>query len=119
MSNETLASKNQRIADYIAEITAVSLHSANPPTTANEISGGSPAYARVAPNYVANTGAGTADLGSGGITFNVPGGGTSVAAYGLWKGTNFFNGGQIGSTAEVYANGQGTFNLTSAPLQAV
>lgn len=112
---ETLASQNQRIADYIAEVTAVSLHSANPPTAANEIAGGSPAYARVAPTYQANTANGTADLGSGGITFNVPGG-VTVNSYGLWKGSAFFNGAAL-TTAETYA-GQGTFNLTSAPLQA-
>lgn len=113
---ETLASQNQRIADYIAEITAVSLHTASPPTAGNEISGGSPAYARVAPNYAANTANGTADLAGGGITFNVPGGGTSIAAYGLWKGATLFNGGAL-TNSETY-NGQGTFNLTSAQLKA-
>lgn len=115
MANETLASQNQRIADYISEITAVSLHTASPPSAANEIAGGSPAYARVAPNYVANTGNGTADLNTGGITFNV-GSGVTVAAYGLWKGAALFNGGAL-TTPETYG-GQGTYNLTSAQLKA-
>jgi hypothetical protein len=111
---ETTASKNERITDYIADITAVSLHSADPGTTgASEISGGSPAYARKTPAFSAASG-GATNL-SANLVFDVATG-TTVAFYGLWKGATFFAGGAV--TGGGTFTGQGTFTLTALPISA-
>lgn len=111
---ETVASKNERVNDYIADVTAISLHSADPGSTAaNEIVGGSPAYARKAPSYAAAAD-GATDL-TAGLTFDVPGGAT-VSHYGLWKGTVFLGGDAL-SAVETYG-AQGTYTLTSLPIRA-
>lgn len=66
-----------------AEGTAyLSLHSAYSATGANELSGGSPAYARKAA-VMASASGGSKAL-SAAVTFDVPGGGTVVAWVGRW-----------------------------------
>ncbi len=66
-------------------ITHMSLHTAYPATAANEVTGGSPAYARKAVTW--ETVAGTESVGSLDMTnapiFDVPGG-VTVAAVGFW-----------------------------------
>ena len=110
---ESTASKNERINDYIADINAVSLHSADPGSTgASEVSGGSPAYARKTPTFSAASG-GATNL-SASLVFDVPSGAT-VAYYGLWKGATFFSGGAVTSAT---LSGQGTYTLTSLPISA-
>ena len=109
---ESTASKNERIADFILDITAVSLHSADPGTTgASEISGGSPAYARKTPSFSAASG-GATNL-SASLVFDVPAG--TVAFYGLWKGASFFAGGTVTSAT---LGAQGTYTLTALPISA-
>jgi hypothetical protein len=111
---ETTASRNERVNDYIADVTHVSLHSAAPNASgSNEIAGGSPAYARQVPTFTAAAG-GATDL-AGALNFAVPTG-ASLAYYGLWKGTTFL-GGEALSAVETYA-GQGTYALTSIPISA-
>lgn len=111
---ETTASRNERVNDYIADVTHVSLHSASPNASgSNEITGGSPAYARQVPSFTPAAG-GATDLTTG-LTFNVPTG-ASLAYYGLWKGTTFL-GGEALSDLESYG-GQGTYTLMSIPISA-
>lgn len=101
-------------ADAIAAtVTETSLHSASPATAANEISGGS--YARIAPSFASASG-GSADFSSG-LTFNVASG-VTVAAYGHWAGSTLINGTETGalSASETYS-ADGTYTLTSAPIQ--
>lgn len=111
---ETTAYKNERINDFIADATAVSLHSADPGTTgANELTGGSPAYARKTPSWTSPT-TGNTDLASA-LTFDV-GSGSTVSHYGLWKAGTFIVGGPV-SGGGTYS-GQGTFALTGIPVAA-
>lgn len=111
---ESTASKNERLADFAADITAVSLHSADPGLSgSNEITGGAPAYARKGPVFTTPVGA-AMDL-SGALTFDIPGA-VSISHYGLWKGAQFMLGGAL-SASESYA-GQGTYTLTSIPITA-
>lgn len=98
-------------------VTHASLHSANPPTAANEISGGSPAYARKAVTWEAV--AGTETPGNVDMTaqpvFDVAGG-TTVAAVGYWTaltGGTFMGGHAV--TSETFA-GQGTYTLTDSDI---
>ncbi len=94
-------------------ITTASLHTAFPPTAANEISGGSPAYARKALTWTAAgvEAAGRVDHGS--VVFDVPGG-VTVAAVGYWDSS---------ATPVLMADadivdeafaGQGTYTLSDA-----
>jgi len=88
---------------------AVSLHSADPGTIGdNELSGGSPAYARQTPSFNAASG-GSRDLAAD-LTFDVPAGAT-VAYVGYWQGTTFL--GSDAVTAETYA-AQGTYKVLAA-----
>lgn len=113
---ETTASRNERINDYIADVTHVSLHSALPNATGSaEIAGGSPSYARVVPVFKPATGGATDLVDGGGLTFNVPAG-SSLGYYGLWKGATFLGSEQL-SAVETFA-GQGTYTLTSIPISA-
>jgi hypothetical protein len=112
---ESTASKNERITDFIADITAVSLHSADPGTTgASELTGGSPAYARLTPAFSAASG-GATNL-SASLTFDIPAGG-APAYYGLWKGSTFFIGAALTAAESAYG-AQGTYVLTSIPISA-
>lgn len=92
---------------YGNDIAKVSLHSADPGLTgANEISGGSPAYARVTPPSPTSNGTGQITFQ---VTFNVAAG-TTVAGAGLWDSSNnFLDGGTV--TSQAFAS-QGTYTLT-------
>lgn len=91
-----------------------SLHSGDPSTTgANEISGGSPAYARKAITWNAASG-GALDNNANPV-FDVPAS-TTVAHVGLWSAVTagtFY--GSMDVTDEVFA-AQGTYTLTDADI---
>lgn len=97
----TTAMKNLMIERFRTEVTHVSLHSGDPGTTgANEISGGSPAYARKAENFAAAASGETATAAD--LTFDVPA--ATVAHVGYW--TALTGGTFLGSdpvTNEVFA----------------
>ena len=99
-----------RNVSFTVAQTYASLHTANPGDTgANEVSGGSPAYARKAINWNAAT-AGTIDDSTAPV-FDVPAG-TTVAFAGLWDAAtagNFL--GYADVTDEAFA-AQGTYTLT-------
>ena len=88
----------------------ISLHSASPGTTgANEISGGSPAYARVQTTWGSASGGSAA--GSQ-VVINVPGG-TTIEFFGIWSALSsgtYIGGGAL-SANETYA-AQGTYAIT-------
>jgi hypothetical protein len=109
------ASLDTALQAIAAAATYISLHSASPGYTgANEISGGSPAYARVATTWAGGTtgsnGAGT-DVGSQ-VTLNVPAG-TTIGWFGIWSAVTagtYYGGGAL-PNSETYT-GQGTYLLT-------
>lgn len=73
--------KNSIATKYGVDAAFLSLHSADPSTTgANEISGGSPAYARQAPVWGSASGGVVAAT----VTFDVPAS-TTVAFVGVWS----------------------------------
>jgi hypothetical protein len=92
---------------YGSVIAKVSLHTADPGSTgASEVSGGSPAYARVTPPSPTYNTTGQVTFQ---VTFNVPAG-TTVAGVGLWDSSNnFLDGGTVVSQA--FAS-QGTYTAT-------
>lgn len=91
-----------------------SLHTAQPDASgSNEVSGGSPAYARKAVTWAAASGGAKAFSNS--PVFDVPAS-TTVAFVGLWSaGTAGTFYGYFDVTDEVFA-GQGTYTLTSASI---
>lgn len=91
-----------------------SLHTADPGTTGtNEVTGGSPAYARKSLTWAAASG-GSVAL-SNQPTFDVPAS-TTVAYVGLWSAaTNGTYYGHWDVTDEAYA-GQGTYQVTSGSV---
>lgn len=106
--------KNVMLDALAALATRASLHSGDPGAlgTANELTGGSPAYARKAVAWnVASSG--NINL-NGTAAFDIPAAST-VAYVGFWNtaGTAFY--GSAALTPEVYAN-QGTYTLTDADL---
>lgn len=105
--SRTNTMKNVLCVAYFADIAKVSLHTGDPGSTgANEISGGSPAYARVTPPAAP---APTTGLSSVQVTFNVPAG-TTVGGAGLWDSSgNFLDGGPV--TAQPVSS-QGVYTLT-------
>lgn len=95
------------------DITQVSLHSADPGTagTANELSGGTPAYAR---QNITHAAAANGNRDSTAvIPFDIPPGG-AVAYVGYWAGANFRGSQQLAQT-ENFA-GQGVYNLADSDL---
>lgn len=97
--------------DQLATVAVwASLHSGDPSTTgANEISGGSPAYARKAITWNAASG-GALDNNANPV-FDVPAG-TTVAWVGLWSASTagtFYGSADV--TDEAFA-GQGTYTLS-------
>lgn len=96
-------------------ITHVSLHTAAPGDTgANEVAGGSPAYARQPIAFNAPAG-GVMDDSTNGAVFNVPAG-TTVTHVGFWSAVTagtFLGGKAISSES---FTGQGTYTLTDADL---
>ncbi len=109
------AGKNLALNALKDTITHVSLHTADPGDTgANEVSGGSPAYARKAIAFNAAA-SGTMDDSTNGITFDVPAG-TTVTHVGYWSavtGGTFLA--KSAQTPETFA-GQGTYTVTDADL---
>lgn len=103
-------------ADGVAAVSGyISLHSADPSTTgANELTGGSPAYARKAASWAASSGG--AKSTSGSLTFDIPSGST-VSHFGLNSASTagtFYGGGAL-SASETYG-AQGTYTLNTATI---
>jgi hypothetical protein len=106
--------KNSMLDHLGTEAVFVSLHSADPGDNgANELSGGSPAYARKAITWNAATGGSMDD--SNVPVFDVPAGAT-VLYVGLWSavtGGIFYGAALV--TQETFG-GQGTYTLTDMDL---
>jgi len=106
--------KNAMLSSIISQAVYASIHNNDPGETgANEISGGSPAYARKSLTW------GTPSNGSVSITnqpvFDIPAG-TTVKYVGLWSaptGGTFY--GSVAVTNETYT-GQGTYIITSGTI---
>lgn len=110
------ASRNSML-DQLGTLAAyVSLHSADPGTGGtNELTGGSPAYARKAMTW--NSAASSSKTGpTGTITFDVPGGST-VAYLGYWSAVTAgtFYGSRALSASETFT-GQGQYQLAAAAV---
>lgn len=110
--NET--AKNFMLDQLGSNIAYISLHSGDPGSTGvNELSGGSPAYARKAVSWNA---AASSNLDSNGTqVFDVPAGST-VAYIGYWSaltGGTFYGSGDV--TDETYAS-QGVYTLSDSDI---
>ena len=108
----TTTGKNTVLGSGLPSTLYAALHSGAPGTdgTANEISGGSPAYARKSVTMAAATGGARAI--SAAVTFDVPSA-TTVAYASLWTAST---GGSCVATDDVASevfSGQGTYNLTA------
>ena len=108
------AGKNKMLDELAAVAVQVSLHDGDPGDNgANEISGGSPAYARKSVTW--NSASGGAITASNQPEFDVPAG-TTVRYVGFWSaatGGTFY--GYADVTDETFTN-QGTYKLTSIQL---
>lgn len=108
----TAAAKNLMLNALGAAVETVSLHTADPGSNgANEVSGGSPAYARKAITWGAAA-SGAIDDATNGATFDVPAG-VTVTHVGFWDGATFMASDAV--TNEVFA-AQGTYTLNDADL---
>lgn len=107
-----VAGKNLMLDQLASRATYLSLHRADPSTTgANELTGGSPAYARKAVTWGSASSGAVASSAS--VRFDVPAG--DVAYVGLWSsGGTFYGAGAV--TRETYA-AQGTYELTRATIR--
>lgn len=113
--------RNSAVNGLAASCTFLSLHSGDPGTTgANEITGGSPAYARKSVTW-GTAAAGSRSL-SAAVQFDVAAG-TQVSHFGAWSAATAgaFQGGDALRDASNNAvvetfGGQGTYTLTSATL---
>jgi hypothetical protein len=101
----------------------ISIHSATPGTTgASEITGGSPAYARVAVTW--NAASGGAVTNSNALTFNLPSSASApnntAAYFGIWSastaGTYYIGGALNGGTPIVNGATQGTLTIAAGAL---
>lgn len=115
MAGLTTAEKNALADNETSRLGFASLHSADPGATGlNELTGGSPAYARKAISWNAASG-GVANASNQPV-FDVPPGST-VAFIGYWSlvsgGT--FRGSSPASSSETFT-GQGTYTLTAASV---
>lgn len=110
MAVASTTEKNSLATKYGTDAAFLSLHTADPGTTgASEVSGGSPAYARMAVTWSAPTnGVITAS-----VTFDVPAG-TTVAYVGVWSAATagtFLDKGTV--TSQNFASqGQYTVSVT-------
>lgn len=109
------AAKNLGVDGIAAVVDFLSLHEGNPGTTgANEISGGSPAYARKGIAY--NASAAGLKTNSGAIAFDVPAGKT-IYHVGLWDavsaGTNYGYAPLVGTPKGFGSAAAGTDVITS------
>ena len=108
----TVAARNLMLEALRTSATTASLHTGDPGTTgANELTGGTPAYARQAITWNAAS-AGGLDNNANPV-FNVPAGKT-VSHWGIWNGATFLGGGSL-STSETYA-GQGLYTLNDVDV---
>lgn len=81
--------RNAAAVGMASAITHASLHTAYSGLGANEVTGGSPAYARKIPlSVVAGTGINVGKVFVNGLLFDVPGG-TTVSWVGLWGSAGF------------------------------
>lgn len=115
MAGLTNAAKAVMLDALAAVAVYASIHTADPSTTGtNEVSGGSPAYARKAITWNA-TSAGDLD-DSNTPTFDIPGV-TTITHWGLWSAPTggTFYGGVALSASETFG-GQGTYQLTDADV---
>jgi hypothetical protein len=107
----TNAAKNVMLDALAGVVGYVSLHTADPSTTgANEVTGGSPAYARKAVTW---NSAATGNLdNNANPVFDVPAG-VTVTHFGLWSAVTAgtFYGGNTLSASETFTN-QGTYTFT-------
>jgi len=108
------AGKNLALNGFAGGAVYASLHNGNPSTTgANEITGGSPAYARKSVSWAAAaSGALTTNAQ---IVFDVPAG-TTIQYVGFWSlasGGTFY--GHVTITNETFA-GQGTYTIASGDI---
>ena len=94
-------------------VTVASLHTGDPGATGiNELTGGTPAYARVPITFGAAA-AGNRDSTNQPV-FDVPAG-SNITHWGIWDGPTFKGGFPL-SAAESYT-GQGKYTLSDADLQ--
>lgn len=108
MAIATNTQKENLATAYAAAGQRVSLHTADPGTTgANEVTGGTPAYAKKTPTWSAGTSDGVTTAT---VTFDVPTG-TTVAYVGLWDsaGTTFLDSAPV--TPQAFG-AQGTYQVT-------
>lgn len=107
------AGKNAVLDGGIAAITQISLHTdayaAGGGSSANEATGGSPAYSRQTVAWAAASGGAVALAGS--AVFNVPAG--TYRRVGLWAGATYAGDADI--TDETFA-GQGTYTVTAGTI---
>jgi hypothetical protein len=119
MASSLAVAERQRLLDNFGTTYGfVSAHSADPGATgtANELTGGSPAYARKAITWASATSAAPSvkALAATFPTFDIPAGST-VSFIGFWTlATGGTYGGCIDVTDEVYA-GQGTYLFNVGP----
>jgi len=107
MGTYSAAAKNAML-DALT-ITAVSLHNADPGATgANELTGGSPAYARQTPTFNAASSASRALNAN--LVFNAPAGAT-VAYVGYWNASTWLGSDPV--TSETFV-GQGTYTVLAS-----
>lgn len=104
--------KNEMLDAFAGLALYASLHTADPgPTGTSEVSGGSPAYARIAVTWdPASGGVVAADTGTP-VVFDVPA--STIRYGGLWSassGGTFYGGDAV---TEVTFAGQGEYELTS------
>ena len=102
------------VGDMPIEACYASLHSANPGDTgASEISGGSPAYARIAITWNAAAGGAIDSLNT--PVLNVPAG-TTVSFVGFWDAATAGNWLAYTDVVDEVFAAQGTYTLTDADL---
>ena len=110
----TASALNSAIGAVTARCNQISLHSADPGTTGiNEVSGGSPAYARKVPTWGAASAGSSSDSATPQV-FDVPAG-TTVAFVGYWDSTGPTFLGSDPVTSETFG-AQGQYSLDSATL---
>jgi hypothetical protein len=106
----TPTKRDNWLQDLDTEGPYASLHTADPGTTgADEVTGGTPAYARKALTWAASSGG---SKGASLVTFDV-GAGTTVTHFGLWSAVSggTFLGGSALPAPEVYGS-QGTLAVS-------
>lgn len=106
--------KNSLLDGFAADAVFASLHTGNPGTNgANEVTGGSPAYARKSVSWAAAASGALASNAQ--IVFDVPTG-TTIQYVGFWSASTsgtFY--GHVTITNETYT-GQGTYTIASGDI---